>query len=542
MAYNESAEKARVADQVYLDATQTAFAGSDIPGVLADAWRDLLAAGEAYLDDLGRPDYPQADDKCIYCRQDLGQTALGLVRKYRDYSNNALKIALDEARAEVRTAGAGVSNVETAPLLVRLEKKISTAPAGAPALNVVGTGVAFLGLLATVVDPVRAGQCTEPGDLAARAIDVCDLAHKERQETAALISSLQKQGEDRERELGEKSTQLRNLEDRLALRDILPQIRTHVENAKWAQRADTIIRERFPPLLRSLTAQSKVASEDLLNQDFERIFRQESEALRAPEVRLAFPGRSGEAARRKSLAADHRLSDVLSEGEQKVIALSDFLAEAAIRGASGPILFDDPVNSLDYRRLEYIAKRLYDLSAEDQVIVFTHNIWFATALLSKFDKHPVDCSYFNVDRAENGLAGIITGGNHPRWDTPAKLRSRINELIQNAQKVTGEAQQALIESAYSRLRSWCEVVTEHDLLAGVTQRYQPNVMMTKLNNVRVDRLTAAIDVISRIFEKACRVTDAHSQPLETLGLQPTLQDFKDDWKEAQTARSAYIND
>ena len=66
-------------------------------------------------------------------------------------------------------------------------------------------------------------------------------------------------------------------------------------------------------------------------------------------------------------------------------------------------------------------------------------------------------------------------------------------------------------------------------------------MMTKLLDVRVDRLAAAIDVISRVFKKACRVTDAHSQPLETLGSQPTLQDLKNDWKEAQEARSAYLD-
>ena len=117
---------------------------------------------------------------------------------------------------------------------------------------------------------------------------------------------------------------------------------------------------------------------------------------------------------------NHRLSEVLSEGEQKVIALSDFLAEAAVRAGSAPILFDDPVTSLDYKRLEYIVDRLYELSAEHQIIVFTHNIWFATTLLARFEKSPDDCSYFSVDLGENGLTGIVTGGSHPRWDTPGK--------------------------------------------------------------------------------------------------------------------------
>ena len=123
-----------------------------------------------------------------------------------------------------------------------------------------------------------------------------------------------------------------------------------------------------------------------------------------------------------------------------------------------------------------------------------------------------------------------------------KVKPRINELIQNAETNSGEARQALVESAYSMLRSWCEAVTEQDLLRGVTQRYQPNVMMTRLTAIRADRLPEAIEVISRVFEKACRHTEAHSQPLETLGSRPTLDDLKNDWNEAQAARKAYIDE
>lgn len=69
---------------------------------------------------------------------------------------------------------------------------------------------------------------------------------------------------------------------------------------------------------------------------------------------------------------------------------------------------------------------------------------------------------------------------------------------------------ALIEQAYSAMRGWCEVVVEMDLLAGVTRRYEPNVMMTKVDAIKADRLQAAFAVITPIFEKACRVIDAHA--------------------------------
>lgn len=223
-----------------------------------------------------------------------------------------------------------------------------------------------------------------------------------------------------------------------------------------------------------------------------------------------------------------------------MIALSDFLAEVAIRSGSAPILFDDPVTSLDYRRLEYIVERLYQLSEEHQIIVFTHNIWFAAGLLEKFRGHPSNCTYYNVEGSDAGGMGMISEASNPRWDSPNDLRARLNTLIQEAEQLDGETRQALVERGYSVLRSWCEVFVEQELLAGVTHRYRPNVMMTALSRIRIDALQGSIDTILPIFEKCCRMTEAHSQPLETLGVQPILEELKSDWQEARDARAAYL--
>ena len=139
-------------------------------------------------------------------------------------------------------------------------------------------------------------------------------------------------------------------------------------------------------MLRSLTDTSKLASEQLLNKDFERHFNDECKLLRAPAVTLQFPGRQGQVTRKKAVAGgEHRPSDVLSEGEQKVIALADFLAEASLKPPA-PVIFDDPINSLDYIRIREVVNRIVALCQSRQVIVFTHNIWFTTELLARFEK------------------------------------------------------------------------------------------------------------------------------------------------------------
>jgi AAA domain len=177
-----------------------------------------------------------------------------------------------------------------------------------------------------------------------------------------------------------------------------------------------------------------------LNEDFERLFRQECEALRAPKnVKVDFPGRGGQPRRRKILAPGHNLSDILSEGEQKVIALADFLAEAAIPKASTPIVFDDPVSSLDHRRLQHVVDRIVRLTEDHQVIVFTHDILFVVALLARFEDQTGACTYYDFSSSE-GSIGVVSPGTHPRWDTVAKTRGRVNEII--AQAAPGERRSA----------------------------------------------------------------------------------------------------
>jgi hypothetical protein len=377
---------------------------------------------------------------------------------------------------------------------------------------------------------------TEAFREAAKVVTSDAVAESEKAEEA--IGSLRKQADERRKELDAETAKLHLLENRLTLRAILPEVRRYVEQAQWAGRAAPLV-SRATTVLRSLTERSKLASKELLDKDFERLFQSECDALRAPKVQLDFAGRKGQAARKKTLVPDHRLSDILSEGEQKAIALADFLAEAGLHRTTAPIVFDDPVNSLDYKRLQYVVDRIVSLSVTRQVVVFTHNIWFATELLSRFEKATADCTYYGVSET-NGTTGVVNRASHPRWDTVKALSGKVNQLIQTAGSVTGEAQTALVESAYGEIRSWCEVVVEQEMLAGVTQRYQPNVAMTKLPQIKVDKFVAARDVILPLFEKACRIMTAHSQPLETLAIRPTLAELRKDWVLAQEARDAYL--
>lgn len=536
-AYADRLSRMQEAEREYENATQASFAGLPIPGLLKDEWRQFIRAGEEYLRRLEVADtYPAAGNDCLYCRQPLPPEAVALLRKYRDFCNNDLRTGLDGAARELESIRrAFQQSVDFADV----ERHIAeiAGEGSAIAQEHLSAMKEFAAAGKNIRDAIEARKPIEWNTQANQSTEVLQLLEGAQTQNRSLITGLTERRDKREEALRERQAKLLDIESRLKLAALLPQIEKAVDQAKWVDKAK-IQQRKFQALLRSLTETSKLASEQLLNKDFERQFTKECKALRAPAVTLQFPGRQGQVTRKKAVAgSEHRPSDVLSEGEQKVIALADFLAEASLKPPA-PVIFDDPINSLDYRRMAEVVDRIVSLSETRQVIVFTHNIWFTTELLARFEKRPQDCFYFDVAR-DGTKIGLVSKGTHPRSDTLSSLRSRINVLIQSAEKATGETQAALIEKAYELIRNICEVIVEEELLQGVTKRYQPNVMMTRLPNINFAGLQAAVAAITPLFEDCCRYIASHSQPMETLNVRPTLDTLKADWKKLQASRDAY---
>jgi hypothetical protein len=265
----------------------------------------------------------------------------------------------------------------------------------------------------------------------------------------AGLKELGTRKDEREKILSDKESELAEFEARIKLGQILPAVKEFVEQAKWIDRAK-IQQARFQGILRSLTEKAKLASTVLLNRDFKKLFRAECKALRVPAMVLQFPGRDAQSVRKKVVAGDHKPSTILSEGEQKVTALADFLAEVTLKPPA-PVVFDDPINGLDYIRMNEVGGRLTALSETRQVIIFTHNIWFATALLAKFEKRVTECSYFDVrlDDSSVECVGLATKSTNPRADSPKSLATRVNGCFERAAKEDPALRHIWIEKAYS---------------------------------------------------------------------------------------------
>lgn len=501
------------------------FAAADLPAEPDDTWNDFIEAGETYRQHLVEVEAHDAD-RCLYCRQPLLDPARDLLTRYSTYLEDKVSADIritDTTLDGYRRQAAALRGNEMASFIQQYK---DADPSERPTYF-------------TQVEAIEGARSIAATAVAASqpaSIEIADLVAKPRAEVdtalttvGSSIKDLETLQKGRTEALAERQAELLELKDAIELGKSWAVIETQVKSAKEADRLKTLKRP-LPGLGRSMTALAKTASDQLINQSFDALFLEECKALRTPSLKVQFVGREGKAQRRKVLSGKHKPSKVLSEGEQKVLALADFLAEARLAGITAPVIFDDPVSSLDHRRIKEVAQRIARLADDNQVIVFTHDILFATTLLALFEKSK-RCAYFQItDESGKGKVSRATG---PRIDSLNAIKGRINSTIQAAKQLDGEARDALVHTGYSHLRSWCEVFTEDELLKGVTRRYQANVQMTTLGNINVDKLGKIIPKVSEIFEEACRYIDAHSQALITQGVSPTLAGLEQHWAELQ---------
>jgi energy-coupling factor transporter ATP-binding protein EcfA2 len=183
------------------------------------------------------------------------------------------------------------------------------------------------------------------------------------------------------------------------------------------------------------------------------------------------------------------LSEVLSEGEQRVVAISGFFAELSLSLNKCPIVFDDPVTSLDHRYREKIASRLVLEGRNRQVIIFTHDISFLVSLEEKASEiHDVSLVVETVRRDGMECGKIIDGEPWHSMKTSYRLKYIEEELGSIKDMYTANMEEYNKKAAviYGLLRETWEAMIEEVLLEGTIRRFVPSVETQRLRKVMVE--------------------------------------------------------
>lgn len=305
----------------------------------------------------------------------------------------------------------------------------------------------------------------------------------------AQIDALEKADADEER-MKTLASQMAELEDAKKLSQeieiVVARLKQLVERLKIKEARKLCA---SGPIARQHTARRRV----ILTESLKTQLTEELDNLKLSHIPIDLSDRSAgaDSVIEVGLTAHQRVannSDVLSEGEQRALALSCFLAELIEIGAEHGIIIDDPVSSLDHSRMEAVAKRLVaEASAGRQLIIFTHNIMFHYMMENEARRADIPCHAEWMSSLGGTKFGIIDDSGKPNHTK--KVKQRIGELNEAKAKLYRDGYDPAIQefrdpltAIYTLMRETWERIVEEILYNGTIQRFRPEVMTQSLKH------------------------------------------------------------
>lgn len=483
-----------------IDVSKTAKAAAELaaaefkqtPGQLegtgGEEWKALFDAARAFAgishQHLEFPSFTE-DDACPLCQNRLGEQGASRLVRFDDFIKQAAEKTAKEAR---ETAAAAYRAVQKAALDIMFRDGL----------------VEEL----TEVDPVLGTECTTlQASLNARQKNILSAAAGEfkweevlalpadvRPRLKILIDGFVEKASALEATSDEKvragmTAEKQELDARARLNEIKAAVLEAITKHEVCRKLqacidgfDTRAISRKSTELSRTTASQELA--DALNEELKRLKVNQLQVVMKPES----PGGRTQFKLVLQLPGGGTPAAILSEGEQRAIAIASFLAEITLSKGRGGIVLDDPVSSLDHRRRWEVAERLATESLVRQVIIFTHDIYFLCILEQKVEELGAVLTKNYIRRTAEGFG--VHSPDLPfdvlgTKDRLSKLRQELVDIRKALKEGNDDEHRRLTATCYGRLRLAWERCVEEVLLNGAVQRFGEGVSTQRLKSVVV---------------------------------------------------------
>jgi len=491
----------------------------------------FIKAADQYITKLDKADYPSSEDEvCVYCQQKLSdKSSLELLKSYR-------KVLNDTTQQDIQKVQGTIKAFSDTIIVIPEDNKFNLAIFGADE-KAVAIQPDFLKTYNKTVSDFKkliAGQDT-------KTIEAYKLLIPFDNTISLLdekITSLEKDLEGKKKTLStlkevESTLQkaINELEDRKKFSEKIADIKTIIFRFKTKHALENNT-NKFSS--RSISNKTTVARSELVEKEFRTTFDTELKNFRrsTTQVGMNFKTDKGQSKIVQTISDGYKLNEILSEGEQKAIALAEFLTELQFDKRKSPAVFDDPVTSLDHKIIEEVARRLLKLSKERQVVVFTHSILLLNSVrqLSTSSLYSgINLIMYEVQKDEKNT-GYLQQIRSPKEESFPNIKKEINNLFNLPAKEREEQRDKLAAKGYGALRSAIEVLVEMHMLCGTVKRYQRNVAVTNFEKIKTDKIDQHRERLSSIFSRCCGFIDGHTNPEEIVD-KPDLDSLKIDFDE-----------
>lgn len=315
------------------------------------------------------------------------------------------------------------------------------------------------------------------------------------------------------------------LEHRELLAEVLGDVIQFVENMRWIETANS------PRVKRSTAHISKKYNElfdRLVTQEYLRLFQDTLVNLKCPLlIRIATRAQKGETYKQIALQTDASVSPeqappdkVLSEGEQRAVALADFFTEVRLDKQSCGVVLDDPVTSLDFQWKDTIAGYIVEEATRQQVIVFTHDLYFLHLIKEKSECINLQIQAHWIEKRDD-KPGWVFPNNSPLSEKEyktSKIPLEIYEIVKKTELPPVD-QQRLLGAGFGALRTCYEAFVMFGLFNGVVTRFEERTHIDQLSKVVID--PAIRDQAVEKMGFLSRLMEGHSHSDASAAQKPT---------------------
>jgi energy-coupling factor transporter ATP-binding protein EcfA2 len=497
-------------------------------------FQSFIKAAEDYIKVINKPDYPNSQDTCIYCLQPLENGAKNLLASYRTLLNDKTQenlLALIQQKTNLINQ---VLKTETNILFHQPTFGIDDNQKAIQPVEILEYNTTLEALKSTFIkDKVVDGSVFN--------FDYSKYIKFLTDKKTAINSVLEQKGMLLTN-LATKETELKNkiseLKDRKFLSTKVSEIKGIITNLKIVK---TLQSKSNSFSTNAISRKTTDAREQLVEQNFNDLFQAELKLFKKSDLKieLNFGTDRGKSKIWHRLNSSYTLADILSEGEQKAISLAEFLTELQLDNIKAPVIFDDPVNSLDHRIIDEVGKRFIELSKQRQVIIFTHSILLLHSLIqqSELDTNKQAKVDFEFHKVKNnfGVTGILD--EVEEINSFSYYTKKLQAVIET--KPSPDQDEAkLAAEGYGHLRSAIEISVEDDLLKKTVKRYKKGVAFPSLLRIEGNKIDTNKGKINDIYEKCCVSIFGHSSP-EEIHTTPTIAELKVDYEEFKKVRKIF---
>jgi len=504
------------------------FQKAPLTGIGSESWRLLWEAARKYSEDQAytSKSFPNVaeDARCVLCQRELDQESRDRFRSFESFVKSELQNQATRAEQHLQTIEASFPVVPTSDVAtMRLD----------------ATGIADDSLRLMVTSFVEALAKRKQTCLAAITFE--EVTALPSNDLFVPLKDLSTEFERRaaacdEDAKGQNRPQLESKRKELFARKWLNQQRRAIDNEIARLVAVQKLHEAEDLTnTAALSRKKSMLTDNLITNAYIQRFKDELKVLKADRLLVEVKKTRAEVGRvyhriaLRNAIRDVRTSDILSEGEFRIVSLAAFLADTEGRGPKTTFVFDDPISSLDQVYEEATAQRLVQLTKSRQVIVFTHRLSLVGLLENYSEKESVSKKIVCLSRIKIGDIAEL-----PITLTKTKPTANrfLNERIKAAKaafQIGDTEYEKEAKALCSDIRILIEQVVETDLIAGVVRRYNPEVQ-TKNKIEHLAKITVEDCMfIGKLMTSYSRYE--HSQPDEAPVELPRPEEIEKDLRE-----------